>query len=486
MKKIALERQNINNIDFEKLYELRDSLKKFLDENADVENPEYLENLNSIFEFVDDKGSFSLLDSFKVGSDMRVDFCYMPTYICTAVLMKALLHGADTADEKIAGILPKTLKMCCGRNLRGHGYEAFAELLEAVKIFVKGEVNEFLDKYHDLCPEFTRMFERIMVHIAERVNDNYFTAGWGDDLEEDIREINEYFADNRVFVYGTLLEGEANHRLMESNELIGRGEVAGHDMYDLGYYPGIVPGKGTVKGEIYKVDNINEIDSLEGEGFLYLRKTVPARLEDGRTCMVYVYVYNHGVSDCEKIPYELQPYTDDWKGFRNGYVWYVSYGSNMLKERLACYVKGGFCEHNGKTYTGCADKTMPERDVPVEIPYNMFFSNYNEGSWENSAVAFLDTAKPGKAIGRAFLVTEEQFRDIHRQEGPGIHWYSKTVRLDDIAGIPAYTFTNGEEKIREPIEMVSEAYKEVIMKGIRQMHPDMSKKKIRTYIESCV
>ena len=491
MMKIALERINAERPDFDRLYEMRNSLSEFLEEITEtkdscIERETYTENLNTIIEFMDEKGSFSLLDSFKVPNDAVFDFCYMPTYVCAAILMKAVLLHESNPDAKAIKALPETLGMCCRGKLRGHGYEAFAGQIEAIKIFIKGGLNEFLRNYPDMCPEFTKMFDEIKTDFADKINKKDFTGCWGEDYESDIREINKYFADNCVFVYGTLLEGEVNHRLMESNELIGRGEVAGYDMYDLGYYPGIIPGSGKVKGEVYKVDNIDELDGLEEEGYLYIRKAMPIKTENGKMCMAYVYEYNRSVEGCEKIPYELQPYTGCWDSAKSGHVWYVSYGSNMLRERLACYIEGGYCDYNGKTYAGCADRTMPKRDVPVEIPYSMFFSNYDEGSWENSAVAFLDISKAGKALGRAFLVTEKQFHDIHMQEGPGSHWYSEVVRLDDIAGIPAYTFTCVEEKTKEPIEKVSEAYIEVIRKGIREMHPDIPEKKIRAYIESCV
>lgn len=34
------------------------------------------------------------------------------------------------------------------------------------------------------------------------------------------------------------------------------------------------------------------------------------------------------------------------------YVWYASYGSNMLYERFMHYIKGGYCEFNNKIYPG--------------------------------------------------------------------------------------------------------------------------------------
>ncbi|MBL0236650.1 MAG: hypothetical protein IPQ02_08595 [Saprospiraceae bacterium] len=35
------------------------------------------------------------------------------------------------------------------------------------------------------------------------------------------------------------------------------------------------------------------------------------------------------------------------------YIWYASYGSNLLEERFQCYIKGGMPKGSTKTYLGC-------------------------------------------------------------------------------------------------------------------------------------
>eukprot|EP00281_Chroomonas_sp_CCMP1168_P029940 CAMPEP_0206241778 /NCGR_PEP_ID=MMETSP0047_2-20121206/16689_1 /ASSEMBLY_ACC=CAM_ASM_000192 /TAXON_ID=195065 /ORGANISM="Chroomonas mesostigmatica_cf, Strain CCMP1168" /LENGTH=74 /DNA_ID=CAMNT_0053666721 /DNA_START=162 /DNA_END=383 /DNA_ORIENTATION=- len=72
----------------------------------------------------------------------------------------------------------------------------------------------------------------------------------------------------RVFVYGTLLSGQANHHLLRSATLLGQGKTAqNYMMWDLGRgYPGVTfpkeeqgsggeKGKGyPIVGEMYEVD----------------------------------------------------------------------------------------------------------------------------------------------------------------------------------------------------------------------------------------
>ena len=195
MMKIALERINAERPDFDRLYEMRNSLSEFLEEITEtkdscIERETYTENLNTIIEFMDEKGSFSLLDSFKVPNDAVFDFCYMPTYVCAAILMKAVLLHESDPDAKAIKALPETLGMCCRGKLRGHGYEAFAGQIEAIKIFIKGGLNEFLRNYPDMCPEFTKMFDEIKTDFADKINKKDFTGCWGEDYESDIREIN--------------------------------------------------------------------------------------------------------------------------------------------------------------------------------------------------------------------------------------------------------------------------------------------------------
>lgn len=79
---------------------------------------------------------------------------------------------------------------------------------------------------------------------------------------------------SKIFVYGTLMKNMRNHYYLEDSTYMGETEISGYEMYDLGYYPGIVKGNGIIKGEVYEVteDVMKKIDILENEGILYLKK----------------------------------------------------------------------------------------------------------------------------------------------------------------------------------------------------------------------
>ena len=123
---------------------------------------------------------------------------------------------------------------------------------------------------------------------------------------------------NKVFVYGTLLKGMSNYDdYLAYAKFVSKAEIDGFDMYDLGHFPGIVKGKGKVKGEIYEVDDelLEDLDFLENNGNLYIREKVNTEFGE-----VYVYVYNKSIENMTQIPYEMQPYND--------LIYYVAYGSN--------------------------------------------------------------------------------------------------------------------------------------------------------------
>jgi gamma-glutamylcyclotransferase (GGCT)/AIG2-like uncharacterized protein YtfP len=98
-----------------------------------------------------------------------------------------------------------------------------------------------------------------------------------------------------VFVYGTLLEGEANHGQLGSARCLGPARTApSFELVDLGGFPGLVEGQGgAVEGELYACDaqTLARIDELEDHPD-YFRRT-PIELEDGRVAQTYVLPGHH-------------------------------------------------------------------------------------------------------------------------------------------------------------------------------------------------
>src|SRR3954452_7929522 len=95
-------------------------------------------------------------------------------------------------------------------------------------------------------------------------------------------------------------------------------------------------------------------------------------------------------------------------------VWYVSYGSNLSAERLACYIRGGRPAGGRRVNPGARDRQLPRRSIAVDLPGTLYFAG--ESPQWGGGVAFYDHATPGFTAARCYLVTAGQLSDIAAQE----------------------------------------------------------------------
>lgn len=185
-------------------------------------------------------------------------------------------------------------------------------------------------------------------------------------------------------------------------------------------------------------------------------------------------------------------------------VWYVSYGSNMSAERLACYLEGGCPPGGSRPNPGARDQSPPRRSIPVDLPGTTYFAGRSP-QW-GGGVAFYDHETPGRTCARAYLVTTAQFADIAAQEmyripeegdpieelvlnleggrhtfGPG--HYETLVEVGRYDDLPMLTFTAphgaGHVEHAEP----SPAYLETIATGLRESR-GWDEEEVRDYLLS--
>lgn len=160
----------------------------------------------------------------------------------------------------------------------------------------------------------------------------------------------------------------------------------------------------------------------------------------------------------------------------SGPVWYVGYGSNLSAARFGRYL------------ARCRDTTAPQRWKAVEVPHRLLFARQSS-TW-GGGVAFLDpAATPGtRTLGRAWLVTLDQFADVLAQEcglpvgsveappldgglvvaHPG-HWYGCVVPLGALDEWPMVTFTDERAADLVP-SRPGAAYRAVVAEGLAETH----------------
>jgi len=202
----------------------------------------------------------------------------------------------------------------------------------------------------------------------------------------------------------------------------------------------------------------------------------------------------------------------------NEKIWYVGYGSNLLKSRFLCYIQGGQAKGCKKTDKGCNDKTLPLKNKSLIIPYEIYFAKEAD-IWEKSAACFLKSKKGGLTYARAYLINKNQLRDIVLQENNAFsaeadkrkrvnienivinfdeavnheestiqpeeqfEWYARLLYLGEEEGYPLFTFTAKEDLISR--SKPSQKYLKNIADGLKESH-GLSNEQIKIYFEKAL
>ena len=458
---------------------------KALVNGIDLSSDEGDEVVRAIMAFQREDGSFSLVSDYAIPSDARVFYIYRPSYACCQVLMSALFAGSKI--EGLEESLSRGLKFACGRKLVGHGFDGLKQQMEDMSDFAAAGASKLLSEHRDLCPEFSDLIEGILKDYMHRIEVGEARGDYREDFTMEMTNLLESYGMSpqlTVFVYGTLLSGGRASELLEGSPFLGKAELSGYCLYDLGSFPGIKKcefGSGVVLGEARLCDSrtLRLLNGYESEGILYDLAPVTVRVGGVKRC-AYAYVYRGDVDYMSEIPLQLQPYTR-LENLKRTHVWYACYGSNMLYERFMSYIAGGLCRFNGRRYPGCTDKTPPVDVETIAIPYNVYFGN-SSGSWDGCGAAFLDLSRSGEAQGRAYLITKEQYQELRMLEGSGASWYCDEVSVGRMSGIEVKTFSNRSPR---PKNEPSAAYLKVMELGLAE-GCDMDSQEIAQYLDSCL
>jgi gamma-glutamylcyclotransferase (GGCT)/AIG2-like uncharacterized protein YtfP len=112
------------------------------------------------------------------------------------------------------------------------------------------------------------------------------------------------------FVYGTLKVGGYFAKQFDDFRINTiEAEIEGYDLFDLGSFPGIKPGKGKVIGELHEYRDPEKVtrymDSIEGyqpelRDGMYLRRRIPVKTITGDIKEANVYVFNLKIPEYSK------------------------------------------------------------------------------------------------------------------------------------------------------------------------------------------
>ncbi|MFD2796867.1 histone deacetylase [Promicromonospora vindobonensis] len=184
----------------------------------------------------------------------------------------------------------------------------------------------------------------------------------------------------------------------------------------------------------------------------------------------------------------------------------MSYGSNMSRTRLACYLAGGRPAGAQRHHEGARDRTLPREDRAVHLPGRLWFAG--ESSVWGGGMAFYDHDAVGPTPARAYRITAAQLADVAAQEmhrapapddpleavlragidgrhaaGPGR--YETLVAVGHLDGLPMLTFTAPHGHTELPHAAPSAAYVAMIGAGLREAH-GWSETEVAAYLATVV
>lgn len=295
---MILRRLKADEPNFTELYGMISAMNEML-ENS----PKSKLTLEELLMFQDVDGSFKLFDTYKVPSDVRVDFCYMPTYFGSAILMKEYLNG----KKYIAPQLERALKASLRCGFLGHGYEAEKERIDAIKVLIKGGLCRFLETERENCPEFHNKVNNIVHRYNSCLlrGDDYMKGFWNEDYSLPWQEIvNQLKLDKRLYVaYGSNMDKTQMEIRCPGAKVLGRTYLENW-MLTLPHYANIERSKGKrTPALIWEITSKNEkvLDRYEGYPECYDKIDIIICV-DGKRMSAMAYVMTDEYKKCDKKP----------------------------------------------------------------------------------------------------------------------------------------------------------------------------------------
>ena len=123
-------------------------------------------------------------------SDARVDFFYRPTYLATAVVIKAYMTASELLNEGSDHLIFRGMLLgSTGRGFKGHGYDDLKGLLDTLDLFTEAGAAEFVRYHPYYCIEFKKLFRESVSMIEKRLAKGALCNEWGEDFTEEAQRV---------------------------------------------------------------------------------------------------------------------------------------------------------------------------------------------------------------------------------------------------------------------------------------------------------
>jgi len=295
---MILRRLKADRLNFTELYGMISAMNEMLEGSQKSQL-----TLEELLLFQDVDGSFKLLDTYRVPSDARVDFCYMPTYYGTAILMKEYLIGKRYIVSELKRALKASLR--CG--FLGHGYEPEIGRIDAIKVFIKGGLRKFLETEREICPEFHNKVNNIVHRYNSCLlrGDDYTKGIWNEDYSLAWQEIvDQLKLDKRLYVaYGSNMDKTQMEKRCPEAKVLGKTYLNNWTL-TFPHYATIKRSKGKkTPALVWEItsENEGELDHYEAYPKCYDKFDIIVSV-DGKRMTAMAYIMTDEYERCDKEP----------------------------------------------------------------------------------------------------------------------------------------------------------------------------------------
>jgi gamma-glutamylcyclotransferase (GGCT)/AIG2-like uncharacterized protein YtfP len=252
--------------------------------------------IEDILRFQDEDGSFKVLETWRHPSDVRVDLCYVPSYIGTAILMKRYIayHSKNGKPSlKLGRALEDALIAASGFGFYGHGYDAESDRIKALSILTDGNLKEFLEYYGDFYPRVHFIIHNILHSYEAKIARDDTKGAWGEDYRDDWQKIlDELKPSKRLYLaYGSNMNAATMKSRCPEAELIGKTYIDGWKL-TMPFYANIERDDcGKAPASVWKItaNDEKQLDRCEGYPTCYEKKQIIVSVKDKtQTAMAYV------------------------------------------------------------------------------------------------------------------------------------------------------------------------------------------------------